>query len=451
MNISLGRRAEGSNERMEAELSAWLRSLEPAGVPIALRIRTFADLRAEAETPRPRFARLVPALSATAQLGLLVGGLGLLAFLAAGNAASWAAGGPSSIVDRPGTTPTPGQAAPFAYDPAGLGSLVLAACLAGLAVLAPPVRTAATWLALGRTPTPPAQPLPFRRHWRTIPKLTWVLVGLTILALWTVVLYGPLGGAPVLPTADPLELGVSISYWAEFPLTFLALAVAWRYPRHDRSGRLLLLGATLALAVELFGMMEFSLLPGSAMSTPEILQVLQFLGAVSLTCMVAGVAGRSGAVSRPPAWLAALSVGVAFGLTMYMTFEGIFDVPLVPWVTYFALSGIHTSLVGVAWLAMAWVSLGALLRHRSRPWALVLIAAAFTLGAMSLHGILVAIARTPPAFGDEALWIEVERLGYLARETLSGLATVAFLAALLAGLQPAPAPARRSNEPAQEA
>jgi hypothetical protein len=452
MNTPIGRQAERSNDRLEAELSAWLRSLEPVGTPVALRVRTFADLRAEVERPRPRFGRLVPALSATAMFGVIVIVLGLLAALAIGLAAPPSAGGLSSIVPPGALTPPQAQGGqPFDDDPAGLAVPVLAACLGGLAVLARPVRAAATWLAFGKTPVPPAPPLPFRRPWRTIPRLTWVVLGLTMLTLWTVASYGPLGGAPTLPTADPLELGVTISYWAEFPLTFLALAVAWRYPRRDRSGRLLLLGATLALGAELYGIVNYSLLSGSVISTPEILQVLEFLGPLSLACMVAGVAGRSGAVRRPPAWLAALSVGVAFGLTMYMTFEGIFDVSLVPWVTYFALGGIQTSLVAVAWLAMVWVSLIALRRHRSWPWALVLIAGLSCLCAMSLHGMLVAIVWTAPPFREQAFWIDVEHIGFLARETISGLACVAFLAALLSGLRPALEPARPSNQPAEEA
>jgi len=92
MNTLFGRRVSALSERrdrMESELTRWLVGLEPVGTPVALRIRTFSDLRAEAARPRRRLPWLRPALSSMAALGSVVAGAGLLPYSWRESPAKW--------------------------------------------------------------------------------------------------------------------------------------------------------------------------------------------------------------------------------------------------------------------------------------------------------------------------------------------------------------------------
>ena len=74
--------SSGGTDRMETELIGWLTGLEPTGAPIALRLRTFADLREEAARPRPRLPWLMPAVSSIGSLGAVVIGASLIMLIA---------------------------------------------------------------------------------------------------------------------------------------------------------------------------------------------------------------------------------------------------------------------------------------------------------------------------------------------------------------------------------
>ncbi|HEX7490436.1 MAG TPA: hypothetical protein VF337_01890, partial [Candidatus Limnocylindrales bacterium] len=86
-----------SNDRMEAELTGWLRGLEPGGTPVALRVRTFADLRDEAERPRPRFVWLRPTVSAVVSLGAVALVAGAIMVLSVVLGGGHGVGGPGSV------------------------------------------------------------------------------------------------------------------------------------------------------------------------------------------------------------------------------------------------------------------------------------------------------------------------------------------------------------------
>jgi hypothetical protein len=73
MNTSFGR--SRGRDNLEVLLAEWLAGFEPPSAPVSLTLRIHADLSAEAERRRARWAWLRPALS-------LAGSLAAICFLA---------------------------------------------------------------------------------------------------------------------------------------------------------------------------------------------------------------------------------------------------------------------------------------------------------------------------------------------------------------------------------
>jgi hypothetical protein len=156
---------------MEAELTGWLCGFEPTGTPVALRIRTFADLRDEAARPHRRFEGLTARLPPFASLGTVVVGAGLFLLLAVAGAGTGggpigaAAGSLGSQLSGAGTVAQPPMDDGYAIgpDPVGILMLLLASALAGCTVLIPRLRRLIGRIAFGKAATAPSVPLPFRR------------------------------------------------------------------------------------------------------------------------------------------------------------------------------------------------------------------------------------------------------------------------------------------------
>jgi hypothetical protein len=435
MNLPIGRRTEGPNDRMEAELAAWLRGLQPAGTPIALRLGTFADLRAEAERRRGRLPWLVPALSSLGSLAAIVLVLGLIVTLLALAGPRLGSAPGSAVQPIPGSAGLPPDEASGTshMDPAALAVLILASCLAGMAVLQRRVCSAANRLAFGTDRTVPVAPLPLRRPWRSIPRLTRALgvltvaaVALTVWEYFAIPFWTP-------PGAD---IAVGVLLLSEIVAVPLALVVAWRYPRRDRSARLLLLWASIELAIQLYFLtaIYFGTL-WAVWGATAVIEVLSTLAAVALA---AGLAGRSGSFRRPPVRLAAVAVGAGFALSMYLPIQWSFIV--VSWVdptalTPWLLSGAENWIVLSAWAAILWVALGTFRQgHRSWAWGAVLVASVLQL-SWRLCGYLFGFWDFSQLLGQ---WTSLMTLLYSCQVFAMAVAGTAMLAALLGGLRPVP-------------
>jgi hypothetical protein len=446
------------NDRMEAELTRWLSGLEPAATPVALRVRTFANLRDEAARPPQRLAWLRPALSSAASLSAVVLGLGFVAVLAVVSASQGhGTGGPGSAAPYVGGQPVlpgatgPGEAPVIqrGLDLSGLLILV-ATALAGLSIFLPRVQRLGRRIALGKVETTPGVALPLRRSVRSIPRVTWALVALGLLsALWTLwLVFQPNW---MLPPIWLLAFSICM-----LPVTVSVPAVvAWRYPLADRSSRLLLLGTTATLGVSLVSLLTLSVYQAPAIGEPLGRLLMYVYGALLVTSSVAlaaGLAGRSESMRRPPLWLAAVAIGAAFLIEMGPLLDMLIGTGGFAWSTppidlagwVFAAACRWLELVGL--LAIPWVGICALRRHGgSWGWRLVLAAGAFELIGR-LPGILLYLYNgllvyyTP--FGAVGPGDFSTTYALAQWQSVTGnIAVVALVLALLTGLHPLPAKA----------
>jgi hypothetical protein len=410
---------------MEAELSAWLRRLEPAGTPIALRLRTFADLHAEAERPRRRLYWPVPGLSSVAGLVAIVLGIGLITMFALAT---------TRLSGTPGSEPTPTEELPASpQDLGALAVLIVVSCLAGIAVLHRRVRAAASWLAFGSGRTAAAAPLPLNQPWRSIPRLTLALGVLTVatiaLIVWqyfTFPFWTPPGA----------EIAVAILLPSAIVAAPSALVVAWRYPRQDRSVRLLLLWALIELAIQLFFLAAVFI--DALWSVWGLMELLPVSSMVAMVSLAAGLAGRSGSLCRPPLRFAALTVGGAFALSLYVPFQWLFTSAswADPNTWLLLLPGAESWIVLCAWASVVWVAGGAFRQdHVSWTWAAVLVAAVLQI-SWRLAGYLFDFEDFHAFFPGQ--WTPLMTLLYTWQVLATALAGTAMLVALLGGLRPVP-------------
>ena len=317
-----GRGAEVPNTRMETELAAWLRGLEPADTPPALRVRTFADLRTEADRPRRPFRLLVPASSAVASLGGVVFGAGCVLVLAvAGTALDQSAGGQGHMAlgnlgGQSGLPAIGAERFASAMDPVVfvllLGAFLLLLVVSGLvgsALLDRRVWGVVVRMTPGKDEPLPLAPLPLRQSWRTIPRWTWGLGTLAVfLAAWSVgwILTRPMGYS--VPGYAVGTYGTISGSFLIVAFACLFVASAWRYPRPDRSGRRLIIGA---LGFAFGGLIfltavTFNLFPSSGFS--DVASI------VWIVAMAAVLANRSGSLRRPPLQAATVLIGATFFL-----------------------------------------------------------------------------------------------------------------------------------------
>jgi hypothetical protein len=447
-------------DRMEAELTKWLGGLEPTGTPISLRFRTFADLRAEAALPRPRIPWLRSALSTMASLGSVVAGAGLLVLFAVIGAT--AQPGSAAGAYGPGLSGVgPGSASPFGGDynygpgPVAILMLLAASTLAGCIVLIPRLRRVVGRIAFGKSAAAPIAPLPYRRSWRSVTPIAWILValavGLTVESIRSL----------MTSQHDSFMLVLALDGMAAQTIALsIPLTVAWRYPLRDRSARLLLLGA-LAACADVLLFVAFHL-AGGFPSWSEWFTLWPLVYILGFAALAAGMAGRAGAVRRPPRQLAALGVGATFmyaTITLFMSGFGDGDFHyLLPNL----LGSLSIWIVQTSWVAIMWVGIAAWRRGRTHwGWKLVLAAGAMHLLALapnfisSLHQLLDpssssigilggwgVVTYAYPGGGDVMLAPE-----FWWQMVTNSASQIALLVALLIGLRP---PATKPVEPTPE-
>ena len=452
--------SSGGTDRMEAELTRWFTGLEPAGTPIAVRLRTFADLREEAARPRPRLPWLRPALSSMASLGSVVAGAGVILLLALvgasldhGGRAAGSFGAAMPAIDT--GSPSPGVYYSYSPDPLPLLALLLFSALAGCTILIPAVRRIAGGIVQMGGATAPSAPLSLRRSWRSrrsVSPIAWILLAVAVvITVW---------GCRNCITAnyDSYTSIIAVNGLVTSGLAlFLPFVVAWRYSLADRSARLLLLGAFAAVAELLFQVALFllGLYPSFGEPIMTIWESVPVLGAVALA---AGLAGRAGAVRRPPLRLVAAAVGVAFSsVTMYGFMYGIGNP-----VNQFGLEtmfGFLTSWIRlVAWLAIVWIGWSAWRRNPgSMAWKLVLAAGALHLLALVPNYLMQVYAYLDPEASmttpfDMSFTMTDGTITFISPnfwvDAIAGrLSEVALLVALLIGLRPARPSAQPDDDP----
>jgi hypothetical protein len=426
MTTRIGGGPDGSNARMEADLSSWLRDLEPSQVPVRVRARASADLRAEAARPSRRVAGFWPVLSSTATLAVLVLGLAMLVMLAL-------AGSSLSVVGAPGwATPVgPGGSEipdssmpgfPTGADPLRVLATLLVSGLIAAGLCRRSVQARISRLAIGRTPAgvPAVRPLP--RSLGSVPRVVWALLALAAVGLACAIISIQSATLPINPFVELMVLAVLL----------IPPAIAVRYPRTDRSGRLLNAGG-LATAAGLVIQLPIAA-PGlyAAVSThlSGLSAYLLFVVPPTLATvfLAAGLAGRAGQLRRPPAILvfgvATATLFVTIGMYAWLGDEPIYSTELLLTLAL-ALAGVLTA---AAWLVVLWVGLSSGLRRGGTlGWRLVAGAGALYVGETILN---------------EAGWI----LQYQLLQTdwylfMQRLAWCLLLVALLSGLRPAQPPA----------
>jgi hypothetical protein len=420
---------------MEAELTGWLRGFEPGGTPVALRVRTFADLRDEAERPRPRFVWLRPTLSAVASLGAvaLVAGAIMVLSVVLGGAGHGVGGpgqvGPTGPAIPAGPSDGVGQVGPVygsTQSPIALVLYLLLICVAGATAFVPRVRWfvgrivgSAEWAAPGAL-------LPYRRSLREVPPLAW-LMGAAAIGVGALVLLNrqfDYGQPP-----SYLSLDYAIEIYPRLLVLLFAFVIALRYPMSDRSGRFLSIGAVSAMAATL-------VFTGASLAH-FWLDGLLFIGAalnIVGVGLVVGVAGRARVIRKPPLWLAAAALSGAFGLVFGNTFlnwfqwgDNVLDPIQIPSLAddlarWIAAAGA----AGILWVGIcAW-------RRNGGSWAWRLVLVAGALGMVSWSGYALGLLAQAGLL-DSALFTSV--LGWL---NLAGtIGRTALLVALAIGLRPA--------------
>jgi hypothetical protein len=428
---------------MEAELTAWLHGFEPGGTPVALRIRTFADLRDEAERPRPRFVWLRPTVSAAASLGavaLVAGAIMVLSVILGGS--GHGVGGPGPVgPGGQGVSVVPGDEVGQAVtwyggptqNPVALLLYFLAICLAGATVLVPRVRWAAGRVMGLVGEAAPSALLPYGRSVRKVSPLAW-LMGAAAIVLGALILLNRHLNFVEPPGYSTLDFAIDMSpQLLGLPLAFV---IALRYSMSDRSSRFLLIGAVTSLV----GYLVFTLMVfGTQWLTGPWSVGLGYLSDILNVAGVAtviGLAGRAGLVRKPPLWLAALALGAAFAFTNALLFLNWFDynfVPQTPDTIVSSLAGTFamwisaTAGAGILWIGIAtWRRNGG-----SWAWRLILLSGICTLISWLTFGMsFVAQAGIidPGLYTSLTQWLNVP----------GSIGTTALLLALAIGLRPVP-------------
>ncbi|MGD0247960.1 MAG: hypothetical protein ABSB75_02805 [Candidatus Limnocylindrales bacterium] len=427
-------------DRLELELAAWLAEFEPAATPVALRLRTYADLRDEAVRRRPVFAWLRPALSLAGSL-FAIGGtaFALMALVALGGA-----------VDRSGMGGggQPGTGEPTSSGSYALMSLIVAAVgvLAGASLYLRFLRRSFVRLAFGASTVTPGALLSLRRPWRSV---GWGQLALAALTLVTA----------ILAIQDALASGLVQGEMADLLLLDLgmapfALAIVWRYPLSDRPTRLLLAGALLSLVYLWTGYALFWIPSLWSLMDPQIweLLALYLLPMAAQVVLVAGLAARLNLRAGPPIALAALFVALGFMQTRFpIAASPDATMPLLTQLLWI-VEGLNQWLLLLAWLAAAWIGFAGFRRTRSRSWLIVLAAGA--IGASGYGGVYLTWTGTFVDFGPyTGTWIALLDLSTAWYHLAMALAELGLLAALIAGLRPvgAPAPHTKASKDATPA
>jgi hypothetical protein len=381
--------SSGRTDRMETELTGWLTGLEPIGTPIALRLRTFADLREEAARPRPRLPWLMPAVSSIGSLGGVVIGASLIMLIAVVGATVdhvHAVAGATAPLAGSGSVPqTPGDFTDGGYspDPVTLSILFAATALAAWGALQTRVRQFVSRVTYGKDETPAGQPLPFKRQLRHVPHVALATgaIGALFVAweLWVVLTYQG-------DELTPPNWMVLFSWLGLITFIPYCSVVALRYRLGDRSSRLLLTATTVTAATDLFlaALITLNLMGIYSQWLSDLTELNSSLLAVSTVALAAGLASRHGGIPRPPMWIASTVAGGFFLLVA----GGYFIVGMWPhtvdaWIA--DSSGIVSSWIGtLGWAAITWIGVCAWRQRNSWGWRLLVFV-----------GILALLDRVP--------------------------------------------------------
>ena len=378
MNLPFGRGTERPDVRLEAGLSDWLRTLEPAGTPIALRLRVSADLRNAAAGRRRPLPWLLPALSSLVSTAATLAGIGLIVALAlAGANASSSVGGPGTV-SPPAASGLPGLASETGLG--GLGQvgllvLVILSVAAGAPLMLRSVRRAAGRVLFGDGEVPPSELRPLRRPLSEISPVTWALgVVAVAAAVW---LYG---------VERPDGTLNTLIYYGNAIVLPLAFVVTLRYQRRDRSGMLLLLGS-LSLSLALPLSLAINTVSSDPLAAWPISVALISLRGGGLVVMGAGMLARSGPFGRPRPILAALAVGATTFMVLLRLLQSNPGLGSPwPWVVIEVVGSFWGALSVVVWLGLLWIGL-ATVWQRPRNWGWWLVAASGALVALTVAGL----------------------------------------------------------------
>jgi hypothetical protein len=409
----------GPTDRMESELGKWLGSLDPAGAPVALRLRTFADLREEAARPRHRFGGVIQSLSSVGSLGAVVIGASLIMLVALVGATvdhvNTVAGAVGPLTGDSAVPPTPGDFAGSGYGPdlVALSILFAATALAAWGVLQTRVRRFVTRLTYGKDEAPAGEPLPFKRQLRHIPRVALATgaIGALFVAweIWMVLAYH--STAPIQPNWIVFFQWVGLIAFIPY-----CSIVALRYRLGDRSSRLLLTATTVTALtnVLLAALLTVNMTGIYGAWLSDLTELNSGFLAVSTVALAAGLASRHGGIPRPPIWIASAVAGGFFLLVA----GGYFIVGSWPntadaWIT--DTTGIVSSWLGtLGWAAITWIGVCAWRRQNSWGWRLLLFVGVLALLDRVpgyLLGIYSSISIASPAEASGSL-LETVRMQY---------------------------------------
>jgi len=433
--MKLGLRRAGSlpSATVEAELSAWLRGFEPAGVPISLRLRASADLRAQVSYQRPWLGRTRHAFAAAGSLGANLLGVGLVLLVVAVAASLSGPPSGSGATSQPPVAGQPGSWSPIGLfagqDPMRMGLLLIVSLLVAIGVCVRQVRAAMIRTILADHGITPAALLPLRRPIRGIPRLTWAIVALGLVNAAWVGLIGLNGGS-----------GSAVQLSQELPVVgscVLVSAIALRYSWRDRSGRLLLLGSLAFLLSQNVAMLLYATVwLGEGIFAFFYLPYLAFaaLSALSTLALAAGLVIRTRATRPPLAIVAVVCAGTFFFTGAQVTL--MYGSPITPnsmaALSVRALEWLDT----VGWFAILRVGLVAVAHPRpAATWKLVSAAGVLALVSRLVSDVGFVLVTTPtptPALGQPTDNIVEIRAVLLA----GSVAVALLLVALAVGLGP---------------
>ena len=433
----------GPTDRMESELGKWLGSLDPAGAPVALRLRTFADLREEAARPRHRFGGVIQSLSSVGSLGAVVIGASLIMLIAVVGATvdhvNTVAGAMGQLTGDGAVPPTPGDFVGSGYgpEPVPLAILFAATALAAWGVLQTRVRRFVTRVTYGKDEAPAGEPLPFKRQLRHIPRVALATGAIgALFVAWEICMVLAYHGTSLIQPN-----WIVVFQWVGL-ITFIPYCsiVALRYRLGDRSSRLLLTATTVtALANVLLAALLTVNLTGIYVAwLNDLTELSSSFLAVSTVVLAAGLASRHGGIPRPPVWIASAVAGGFFLLVA----GGYFIVGSWPntadaWIT--DTTGIVSSWLGtLGWAAITWIGVCAWRRQNSWGWRLLPFVGVLALLDRVpgyLLGIYSSISIASPAEASGSL-LETVRMQYFWWKN-SGMALEMFgvLVVLVSGLR----------------